>query len=95
MLLNFQMREKEISIHAKQIPEMPLLVSKIRVLAFLKKIWNIYFPAFFAGPMPINIQGTGLGLHIVKRHLDLLEGSIKVESKLNEGTNFIITIPVK
>jgi signal transduction histidine kinase len=42
----------------------------------------------------INIQGTGLGLHIVKRYLDLLGGSVNLESKLNEGTKISFVIPV-
>ena len=53
------------------------------------------FTTFFRSKNAVNIQGTGLGLHIVKRHLDLLKGEIKIESKLNEGTNVIFTIPKK
>jgi PAS domain S-box-containing protein len=53
------------------------------------------FSSFFRGRNVINIQGTGLGLHIVKRYLDLLGGSIKLESTLGKGTNITFTIPVK
>lgn len=42
-----------------------------------------------------NIQGTGLGLSIVKKIVDKMGGSIKVESKLNVGTTFTIEIPAE
>src|SRR5574344_2182473 len=40
-------------------------------------------------------QGTGLGLAIVKRLIDLMCGTLRVESALNKGTSFYITLPVK
>lgn len=52
------------------------------------------FSSFFRGKNALNIQGTGLGLHIVKRYLDLIGGSIKVDSKLGQSTTFTYTIPV-
>jgi PAS domain S-box-containing protein len=52
------------------------------------------FTSFFRGHNAMNIQGTGLGLHIVKRYTDLLDGSIHLESELGEGTTITIKIPV-
>lgn len=51
------------------------------------------FSSFFRAANVVNIQGSGLGLHIVKRYLDLMVGSIVLESTLNKGTSFIVTIP--
>jgi signal transduction histidine kinase len=54
-----------------------------------KNIFNRYYRAENA----LLIQGTGIGLNIVKSHLENLGGSITFTSKENEETIFIITIP--
>lgn len=51
------------------------------------------FESFYRAQNAVNIQGTGLGLNIVARYVDLCGGKIKLESKLNNGTKFIIKIP--
>jgi PAS domain S-box-containing protein len=51
------------------------------------------FERFFRAKNAGNIQGTGLGLHIVMKYLELMHGTIEMESKLNEGTCFTIHIP--
>ena len=51
------------------------------------------FERFFRAHNAANIQGTGLGLNIVKRYLDLLNGSIGFRSKEGEGTTFEVRIP--
>lgn len=38
-------------------------------------------------------KGSGLGLHIVQKEVERHHGQISVNSKLSEGTTFIITIP--
>ena len=53
------------------------------------------FSSFFRGTNATNIAGTGLGLHIVKRYLDLLGGNVSLQSKLNKGTTVTVNIPIK
>lgn len=52
------------------------------------------FSSFFRGANAINIAGSGLGLHIVKRYTDLLNGNVHLQSELGKGTTVTITIPV-
>ena len=42
-----------------------------------------------------NIQGTGLGMTIVKKLIDLMEGSIHIESQKGKGTKITVSIPMK
>ncbi|HEY1031489.1 MAG TPA: ATP-binding protein, partial [Flavipsychrobacter sp.] len=49
------------------------------------------FQRFFRGANVTNIQGTGLGLHIVSKYAELMNGDITYETALNKGTKFIIT----
>jgi signal transduction histidine kinase len=40
-----------------------------------------------------NFDGFGLGLNIVKKYLELMQGDIRVESRLGSGTTFTFTLP--
>jgi signal transduction histidine kinase len=52
------------------------------------------FDLFFRARNATNIEGTGLGLPIVKKFIDLMQGEIAVESKVDQGTTFSITLPI-
>lgn len=56
-----------------------------------KNIFNRYFRA----ENVLNIQGTGIGLNIVKSHVENLGGSIKFTSEEHKGSIFTITLPNK
>ncbi len=51
------------------------------------------FNRFFRAQNAVGIKGTGLGLTIVKRYLDMMGGSIDFTSELNAGTTFNVEIP--
>jgi PAS domain S-box-containing protein len=51
------------------------------------------FQRFFRAKNAVNIEGTGIGLNIVKHYLGLMQGTINFESKLNNGSTFTIELP--
>ena len=51
---------------------------------------NIFTPLFTT-----KAKGMGLGLAICKRLVEAHEGKIAVESVINKGTKFIVSLPVK
>lgn len=50
------------------------------------------FERFFRGENVSNIQGTGLGLHIVRKYTELMNGVISCKSELDKGSEFTVTI---
>ena len=53
------------------------------------------FHLFSRTSLTKNIEGTGIGLYIVKNIVEALNGSIEFESKENKGTCFKVKIPIK
>ncbi|MGH1339641.1 MAG: PAS domain-containing sensor histidine kinase [Aureispira sp.] len=51
------------------------------------------FTRFFRADNATAIQGTGLGLYIVKKYLESIQGNISFESVEGEGTTFTIQFP--
>ncbi|HCW08083.1 MAG TPA: two-component sensor histidine kinase [Cytophagales bacterium] len=51
------------------------------------KIFNMFFRA------TERIKGSGLGLYILKRAVERLNGTIHLASRLNEGSTFTVTLP--
>lgn len=48
------------------------------------------FERFYRASNASHIQGTGLGLHIVSKYVEMLNGKIYCNSELEKGTEFII-----
>lgn len=53
------------------------------------------FDRFFRAGNAINIQGSGLGLHIIGKYLELLNGTIKISSLMNKGSTFLVSLTQK
>jgi signal transduction histidine kinase len=57
----------------------------------LERIFNAF--AQGKGAHTGDLEGVGLGLSIVKKYLALLQGDIRVTSRLGEGSTFTFSIP--
>jgi PAS domain S-box-containing protein len=51
------------------------------------------FQSFHRASNASNIPGTGLGLNIVRRAVDTLNGTVTFSSELDKGTTFTVTLP--
>lgn len=51
------------------------------------------FERFFRASNALNVQGTGLGLNIVKRYVELLNGTISFKTEERKGSTFTVELP--
>ena len=58
-----------------------------------KKDLDNVFTRYYRAENVLNMQGTGIGLNIVKTHLENLGGSISLTSAENKGTLVTLSIP--
>lgn len=79
-------RTPEISIVAKELDDYNLLMVEDNGLGIDEKKKGQMFTMFKR--FHDHVEGTGVGLYIVKRIIDNAGGKIEVDSKLNKGTAF-------
>lgn len=84
-------------VEFKLIFEENKLVAKVadKGIGIPKSEQNQLFDRFFRAKNVGIVEGSGLGLSIVKKCLDVLHGDITFESEMDKGTTFFVTIPVK
>ena len=60
-----------------------------------KEIYNmIMLPGFSTNEVVTEFSGRGVGMDVVRKNIEKIGGSVSVDSRLGEGTNFIIKIPL-
>jgi signal transduction histidine kinase len=86
---------KSINIHLEKQPKGYSISVKDEGIGIPIEDQSHLFGRFFRASNCGNVKGTGLGLHIVKRYVDMMGGEIDFESKPEKGTTFYIRIPQK
>lgn len=90
--IKYSDKDIELSIH---VSESVLIEVADKGIGIPEHAQVNLFSAFFRAGNVGDIQGTGLGLNIVKRYVELLGGTITFKSKCNEGTTFALVLPDK
>lgn len=85
---------KSIFITCKQIDDFVVFDVRDEGIGIPKEDHRHMFNRFFRASNAGNVQGTGLGLNIVKRYIDLLKGEISFVSEFGKGTVFTVKIPL-
>ena len=89
--IKFSPEGKEIHLSTRNEDGEFMLSVKDQGLGISREDQVHLFERFFRGENVSNIQGTGLGLHIVAKYTELLNGQIVCNSNLGQGTELIIT----
>lgn len=56
---------------------------------------SLVFQRMFRAPSTSKLhEGTGLGLYLIKKYLELMKGNINLYSKEGQGTSFVVTLPL-
>jgi len=85
--------EKDIEFILKCDPDSIKIEVRDQGMGIPKEDQKHLFERFFRAKNAMNIQGTGLGLNIVKKYIEMLNGDISFTSEANKGTTFNISIP--
>ena len=54
----------------------------------------IFEPGFSTASQITNVSGRGVGLDVVRTHIEKLNGTVQIESRPNAGSRFIIRLPL-
>jgi len=93
--IKFSPENSLIELKTDNDEERFLLSVKDHGIGISKEDQQHLFERFFRGTNVTHIQGTGLGLHIVSRYAELMNGKVQFRSELEKGTEFIITFEKK
>lgn len=85
---------KDIEIIVSEKDDMLQLAIKDHGIGIPEEDHRHLFERFFRAGNVSNIQGTGLGLNIVKRYVELLKGNIDFISEYKKGSTFTVTVPM-
>ncbi len=85
---------KEITIQTSCTSNLLKISVKDQGIGIPEKDIKHIFGRFFRAKNAMNIEGTGLGLNIVKKYIELMGGEISFTSRESEGTEFFVNIPL-
>ncbi len=91
--IKFSKDNGKINVSAKELKSHIVIIIRDYGIGMPKDVVSHIFDKFYQGDKSHSTLGNGLGLSLVKRIVELCNGSIKVESEVNRGTTFTIYLP--
>lgn len=85
--------QSEINLTISKKQESVLIQIKDQGIGIPAEEQSHLFQRFFRATNAVNIEGTGLGLNIVKNYTELMGGTIEFKSEINKGTTFWVEFP--
>ncbi len=59
------------------------------------EVYNLIFqPGFSTAAQVTNVSGRGVGMDVVRRHIEKLRGRIEIRSTVGEGATFLLKLPL-
>lgn len=86
-------QDSSIDFEVKNIASEIIFTIRDRGIGIPPQDFPHLFDSFYRASNSEKFQGTGLGLAIAKQYVELHRGRIAVESELEKGTTFTVTIP--
>lgn len=91
--IKFSPGKEEITLNVLYHKDVISIEVRDEGLGIAREEMGKIFQPFVRGKAVADIPGTGLGLSIVKKAVELLKGSITVQSTLGKGSAFHVTVP--
>ncbi len=92
--IKFSPIKGKISIRLTQAEKTAIVQISDKGIGMSDDTMTRIFEKFYQGDVTHFHEGSGLGLSLVKRILDLFGGHIHVQSKINEGSTFTVELPL-
>lgn len=92
--IKYSPENTHIRFEIKMEPEKIIFEITDQGIGIPEKDQKHIFERYFRAENALLNQGTGIGLNIAKVHLENLGGNISFSSKENEGTKFIVQLPI-
>jgi PAS domain S-box-containing protein len=91
--IKYSDQSSSITIRTTADPEMFRIAVHDRGIGIPKEDMKHMFERFFRARNATHIKGTGLGLNIVKRYLEVIGGTLEMESEEQVGSTFTVSVP--
>ncbi|GAB2781367.1 PAS domain S-box-containing protein [Hymenobacter luteus] len=92
--LKYSGEGSEVRVRAECRPHQVLIQVRDQGVGISPEDQQHLFERFFRARNVANVPGTGLGLYIIAKYLELMGGTIALESEVGVGTTVTVTIPL-